>query len=82
VERFVSQVRRDLGAANPESVRGGGVACPFPKPMTCLADRTARWCWFMDLLSCSLVSIRVNIVSLSGAGFSDIIYACTLLLAL
>jgi hypothetical protein len=34
------------------------------------------------LLNCSFVSINVSIVSLSGLGFSAIIYACMLLLAL
>ncbi len=60
------------GGANPASGLGGGVGSPFPKPAALRALRIARWCWFMALFSCSLVSMSVSMVSLSGEGFSAI----------
>jgi hypothetical protein len=58
----------DEGVAAGVGVRDGAAADVF------LAPRIARWCLDIDTESWSLVSMRVSMVSSSGAGFSQLMY--------
>ena len=60
--------------AAPPSPIGDGVALPSA-PICFLALSMARWCWLREACRASLTSIRLSIVSLSGAGLSAFMYS-------